>query len=244
MTIIARFVNWIIKRLLHLLLKLDVEQLKRIPKAGPLIMVVNHVNFLDAPIVCVHLLPKPITAFVKTETWKNPVLGPLFTMWGAIPIRRYEADLTAFEEARKALRDRKILAISPEGTRSGHGRLNKGLPGVVLLAARTGAPLMPVVYYGQEDFWPNLKKLKRTPVHVIVGEPFKLNIKGIALSREVREQVAGEIMYQLAALLPEKYRGVYSDLSKATEEYLVFDIGKESNLVKTRGKWAINPPVA
>lgn len=244
MTIIVRLVNWIIKRLLHLLLKLDVEQLKRLPKTGPLIMVVNHVNFLDAPIVCVHVLPKPITAFVKAETWNSPILGPLFTMWGAIPIRRYEADLTAFQAAQQALMNGKILAISPEGTRSGHGRLNKGLPGVVLLAARTGAPLLPVVYYGHEDFWKNLKRLRRTPVRVVVGEPFKLNIKGIALSREVRGQVVDEIMYQLAALLPEEYRGEYSDLNKATEEYLVFDIGKTSNLVKTKGKLAVSPPVA
>jgi 1-acyl-sn-glycerol-3-phosphate acyltransferase len=243
-TIASRFVNWSIKRILHIILKLDVGQLKRVPKSGPMIMVVNHVNFLDAPVITVHVLPKPLTGLVKEETWKSPLLGPLFTMWGAIPIRRYEADLGAFHDAQHALMNGKILAISPEGTRSGNGKLNKGLPGVVLLSVRTGAPLLPVVYYGHENFWNNLKHFKRTPMHIVVGEPFKLNIKGIALSRCIREQVIDEIMYQLAALLPEENRGLYSDLSKATEEYLVFDVGKESNLIKAKGKLAINPPAA
>lgn len=244
MTITSRFVNWSIKRILHVILKLDVDQLKRVPKTGPLILVVNHVNFLDAPVMTVHILPKPLTGLVKEETWKSPLLGPLFTMWGAIPIRRYEADLGAFKDAQKAIMDGKILAISPEGTRSGHGKLNKGLPGVVLLAVRTGAPLLPVVYHGHENFWENLKRFKRTPMHIEVGEPFKLNLKGIALSKDVREQVIDEIMYQLAALLPEQYRGVYSDMTKATEEYLVFDIEKKSNLVREKGRLAISPPAA
>ena len=39
-----------------------------------------------------------------------------------------------------------------------------------------------------------------------------------------------EIMYQMAALLPPAYRGVYSDLEAATQDYLVFAPGVESNL--------------
>jgi hypothetical protein len=37
-------------------------------------------------------------------------------------------------------------------------------------------------------------------------------------------------MYQMAALLPPAYRGVYSDLSAATETYVRFAPGVESNL--------------
>ncbi len=32
-----------------------------------------------------------------------------------------------------------------------------------------------------------------------------------------------EAMYQLAAILPPEYRGVYSDLDSATERFLVFE---------------------
>lgn len=232
----TRFVNWTLTRLTHVLCQIDESQLYKIPAKGPLIIVVNHVNFLDAPVFYLHILPRPLTALVKTETWDSPFLGPLFTMWKAIPIRRGEADLAAFYAAQQALTDGKIMVISPEGTRSGHGRLLKGLPGVVLLAARTGAPIMPVVYYGHENYQKDLKRLRRANFNIVVGNPFKLNLKGIALSRDVREQVTEEIMFQLASLLPEEYRGEYSNLHQASEEYLVFDVGMDSNLRKVCGK--------
>ena len=38
--------------------------------------------------------------------------------------------------------------------------------------------------------------------------------------KEVRQQIVDEMMYRLAALLPEHYRGVYSDLGHASETYL------------------------
>ncbi len=59
-----------------------------VPAQGPLMLVANHVNFLDAPVMYTHLQPRPLTAFVKAETWDNPVMGLLFNIWGGIPIRR------------------------------------------------------------------------------------------------------------------------------------------------------------
>ena len=115
-----------------------------------------------------------------------------------------------------------IFAIAPEGTRSEHGRLQKAHPGVVLLALRSGAPLLPVVYYGAEHFRENLRRLRRSDFHIVVGEPFYADAGGVKVTRQVRRQIVDEIMYQMAALLPPAYRGVYSDLNAATEKYLTF----------------------
>ncbi len=223
-------VNWLIRGLSSLLVKKDIKQLDKIPDTGPLILAVNHVNFLDVPIVAAHSTPKPLTALVKVETWDSPLMGELFTLWDAIPIRRGEADLDAMRAAVKALENGRIVGMAPEGTRSEHGQLQQGLPGIALLAVRSNAPILPLVYYGHEVFKQNIRKLKRAPFHVVVGEPFRLNIKGQALSRDIRTQATNEIMYQMAALLPEKYRGIYADLSRATEEFLEFDAGHSSNL--------------
>ena len=230
----ARFVNWGIRGISHLICKVDSSQLSKIPKRGPLIIVLNHVNFLDAPLISVHVLPKPLTALVKIETWKSPLLGPLFTMWEAIPIRRGEADLTAFQAAQQALKEDKMVAVAPEGTRSGDGVLGKGLPGVVLLALRSGAPMLPLVYYGHENYKDDFRHLRRAPFHIAVGEPFRLkNVHGI-LGKDVREKITEEIMYQLAALLPEKYRGSFADISKASKNYLSFDVKLESEYSNKR----------
>ena len=230
MTLAYRMVTSTIKALTRILCRVDDAQLARVPERGPLIIVANHVNFLEAPLLYTHLQPRSVTGFAKAETWDNPALGALFDLGRAIPLRRGEVDMTALRQALKALGTGHILAVAPEGTRSGHGRLQPGRPGVVFLALRSGAPLLPVVYYGGELFWRNLPRLRRTDFHIIVGQPFYLEPGGVKVTRQVRQQMTDEIMYQIAALLPPAYRGVYSDLAAATEAYLRFPPGVESNL--------------
>ncbi len=197
------------------------EELKAIPHKGPLLLVANHVNFLDVPIFYTHLIPRSVTGFAKIETWNNPALGFFFSLGGAIPIRRGEVDRTAIGHARDVLRSERILAIAPEGTRSGDGRLQKARTGVSVLALDSGAPVIPVAYYGGEKFSHNLPRLRRTDFYFRVGPPFRVRMEGGKLTRDVREQITTEIMYRLAALLPPEYRGYYADLSRATNRFLV-----------------------
>lgn len=225
-----------IKGLLRVLCRVDDAQLARVPDRGPLIVITNHVNFLEVPLLYTHLLPRPITGFAKAENWDNLFLGTLlFRVWGGIPLHRGEPDVRALRCALKALEEGAILGVAPEGTRSGHGRLQKGRPGVVWLAMYSGAPLLPVVFYGGEHFWRNLTHLRRTDFHIVVGQPFYLDTDAVKPTRQVRYQIIDEIMYQIAALLPPAYRGVYSDLTKATETYLRFPEGARSNLVGAQG---------
>jgi len=126
--------------------------------------------------------------------------------------------------AQEALAKHKMVGIAPECTRSGDGRLGKGLPGIVLLAQRTGAPILPIACWGHEDFWKNMTHFRRTDFFIGVGQPFTLKLSSGTLSKDVREQVTQEIMYQISMLLPERYRGVYADMDKITTEYLDFAI--------------------
>src|SRR4030042_5760798 len=131
------------------------DELAAIPHAGPLLLVANHVNFLDVPIFYTHLIPRSVTGFAKIETWRNPALGFLFSLGGAIPIRRGAVDRTAIGRALEVLRSGRILAVAPEGTRSGDGRLQKAYTGVAVLALDSGAPGWPVAYFGGEKFLPH-----------------------------------------------------------------------------------------
>jgi 1-acyl-sn-glycerol-3-phosphate acyltransferase len=230
MTLTYWVVTSTIKSLTRLLCRVDDAQLEQVPDRGPLILVANHVNFLEVPLLYTHLRPRPMIGFAKAETWDNPALRLLADLWGAIPLHRGEAAVVALHQALKALEAGHILGVAPEGTRSGHGRLQRGYPGVVFLALRSGAPLLPMVYYGGELFWSNLNRLRRTDFHIVVGRPFYLDAGGVKVTREARQQMTDEIMYQMAALLPQAYRGVYSDLATATEAYLRFPPGVESNL--------------
>jgi 1-acyl-sn-glycerol-3-phosphate acyltransferase len=229
-TLAHRVVTSTIRGLLRLLCRVDDTQLARVPDQGPLIVVSNHINFLEVPLLFTHLWPRPVTGFVKVETWDNPALRFLADLWGAIPLQRGEADMAAFRAALRALDEGQILVIAPEGTRSGHGRLLRGKAGLVLLARRTSPLLLPMVHYGGETFWDNLRCLRRTSFRMVVGQPFHLDAGGVKVTAEVRQQMVDEIMYQLAALLPPPYRGVYADLAAATETYLRFPPGSQSNL--------------
>jgi len=207
------------RSLTRLLCRIDDHSLKQVPQQGPLIIVCNHINALEVPIVFPRLQPRPVTGFAKSETWDNPILGPLFDIWDVIPIRRGQPDITALRQGLKVLEDGKILAITPEGTRSGDGRLQQGHPGVVMLALHSGAPILPLVYYGNEDFHHNLRHLRRTDFRIRVGKPFQIEIPK-KVTTEMRRKITDEIMYQMAVLLPPQYRGVYSDMSAVSSEYL------------------------
>jgi len=199
-----------IKGLLRIACRIDADQLDRVPLTGPLIVVVNHINSLEVPIIYTHMHPRPVTAFVKAETWDKPVLGPLARLWDAIPLRRGEADAGAFRQAFDALDRGQIVVVAPEGTRSGHGRLQRGLPGVVLLALKSGVPLLPMASHGAEDYAANLRRLQRSNFRIAVGDPFVLSPGGHRVDRHLRQRLADALMYRIAALLPPTQRGVYA----------------------------------
>jgi len=222
MTLTFRAVNATMKSLTHVLCRIDDSQLSLVPGHGPLILVANHINFLEVPVVFTHLQPRPVTGFVKSETWDNRAMALLFNVWGGIPLKRGEADMAAYHLALEALAAGKIVAVAPEGTRSGDGHLQQGNPGIVTLALRSGAPVLPLVYYGSEKFRSNIIRLRRTDFQIRVGRPFYLHTGGVKITRHVRQAITDEIMYQLAALLPDSYRGVYANLDAATQNHLRF----------------------
>jgi 1-acyl-sn-glycerol-3-phosphate acyltransferase len=218
-----RMLNATFKGLTSLMCRVEAEQLKRVPTRGPLILVSNHINFLEIPIIYTRLqISCPLTGFAKAETWDNPIMGRIFDIWGVIPIHRGQADLTAIKRGLAVLQQGHIVAVTPEGTRSNHGQLLRGHPGVVVLALLSGAPVLPVVHYGHEKYRQDFSRLRRSDFNVVVGKPFLLDSHGIKVTSDVRQQMTNEIMYQLAALLPERYRGAYADINQATDQYLQF----------------------
>lgn len=199
------------------------ENWERIPHDGPLLAYANHTGMVEAPIIYTQLQPRPkVTALAKVEAWDNWFLNWVFSLWEIIPIRRGEADMEALRNSLEMLEKGYILGISPEGTRSKSGKLLRAHGGVAMLALKSSVPLIPVAHWGGENFGRNVKKFKRTDFSIRVGEKFYLDDHGQRVSKEIRQQMADEMMYQLAKLLPEEYRGEYSDIENATETYLRF----------------------
>jgi 1-acyl-sn-glycerol-3-phosphate acyltransferase len=213
----------IIKVGLSILCRVDAPDLDKVPARGPIIVISNHTGSLEVPVMFTWLQPRPLTGWAKIETWDKPFMAWLFDLWGAIPVRRGEADMIALRTALEKLQQGHLFGVAPEGTRNKTGKLLRAHPGAVTLAFRSNAPLLPIAHWGGEKFLSNLKRLRRTDFSMRVGRPFTLNTNGERITREQRQQVVDEMMYQLAMLLPEEYRGEYSDMSKATTQFLKFE---------------------
>ncbi len=221
-----RLVNALFYRFFHLLVHVETDELEQIPAKGPLLLITNHINFLEGPIVYTdlqHRQPRPLTGFAKVEFWDNPFTAFLFDTWDTIPLKRGEADLSAIKEAVARIKAGDIFAMAPEGTRSLDAKLLRAHSGIAMLGYMSGAPILPFAGYGHENYANDLKHFHRPTYHLKLGKPFRLDSGGQRVKGDMRQEMADEIMFQLAALLPERYRGEYADLTQATTKYLNFD---------------------
>jgi len=222
MNALQSFVSGVIWTLTSISCRIDAPDIQKVPHHGPLILAVNHINSLEVPLLMARLSPRGVIGLTKIETWDNKMMGWLFDLYNAIPIRRGEADLEAMHRCLSILTKGEILAVAPEGTRSYDGKLLTGQPGIVVLALHSGAPVLPVAHWGGEIFPQNIKRLKRTDFHVRVGKPFTLDAKGERPVGKMRQAMVDEIMCQIAALMPAEYRGRYADCESSQQKYIHF----------------------
>ncbi len=220
MTFSERIVNAAIRGVARVLLRFDPSPLGVVPGRGPLIVVSNHTTNIEAPLLYVFLRPRPVSGIAKRELWSNPVTRFLMQIWDMIPISRGRLDNRAFERARRSLISGALLGIAPEGTRSGSGLLRRGQPGAAMLALQGDVPILPMAHWGLHSFADNLRRGRRTPVSVRVGQPFRLKRPPGRPGPAVLRQMADEIMYQIAVLLPARFRGAYRDLDAMTTEFV------------------------
>jgi 1-acyl-sn-glycerol-3-phosphate acyltransferase len=202
--------------------RIDDAQIAKVPARGPLILITNHVNVLEIPVLHSRLQPRPISGFFAAKRLESAWMRWLLNTLNGIPVQRDKLDRTALRQAISRIRAGDTFVIAPEGTRNADGRLGTGKPGVVLLAQQSGAPIQPIVHWGDKHWQRNLRRLRRTPFHIAVGRPFRLDTGGKRVDRRMRLEILDQIMVQMAALLPPEYRGVYSNRDAAKPKYLQF----------------------
>ena len=182
--------------------------LDNVPKAGPAIVMINHVAWAD-PFVVLAALGRPITPMAKVEVFEDWRIRWLTSPYGAIPVHRGDVDTQAIRSATEVLNEGGLVLISPEGTRSETGGLIQGQEGMAYLATRANVPILPVAITGTPKLNHHLKRLRRAPITITVGELFRLDAGDGKLSRETLRRLTDEAMRHLAAVLPEEMRGAY-----------------------------------
>ena len=157
--------------LFRFLFRGSTQGLEHVPMEGPLVVASNHGSHLDPPLLG-HALGRPVAFMAKAELFAIPLLGAVIRACGAYPVRRGASDREAIRTATAKLEEGWATGVFLDGTRQANGRVNNPLPGAALLAARSGAPLLPVAIVnshralGSGRIWPRL-----VPLQLRVGAP-------------------------------------------------------------------------
>ncbi|GAB4480509.1 MAG: lysophospholipid acyltransferase family protein [Anaerolineales bacterium] len=214
-----KFLRALIRGVFNLIAEVKISGVENVPARGAFIIATNHIGIVD--IAMFHYVFDRFDMFIPVaEKWeKIGWIRFLARNLNFLFVDRFNPDLKALRKMIALMEAGNSLVIAPEGTRSRTGALIEGKPGVAYLAARSGYPVVPVAITGTEDkvLLANLKRFKKSPVTLTAGTPF--NIAPLPKSgREAALQAAlDDIMCHIAALLPERYRGVYADHPRLKE---------------------------
>lgn len=191
--------------------------LENVPASGGVIIATNHLSQIDNALLFANPARADITALVTTKYQKHAAIRWIVNTAGAIWIDRDIADFNAVRAAARALAEGRALGIAPEGTRSLSGELLEGKPGTLLLAVKSGAPIVPVAIWGSEDAGRKLKALHRPVLTVRFGQPFTIPPIARGEHTQALQHWTDELMCRIAAMLPEKYRGFYKEHPRLKE---------------------------
>jgi putative phosphoserine phosphatase/1-acylglycerol-3-phosphate O-acyltransferase len=140
----------------------------------PAVFLFNHQSSID-PVLLMALLRRDVTAVAKKELAANPVVRLAGALADAVFIDRADraGSIAAMQPmVEKALLLGKSLAVAPEGTRSGTGRLGSFKKGAFRLAMAGGVPVIPIVFRNANDVWPlGTQFMRPGTVDVVVHPP-------------------------------------------------------------------------
>jgi 1-acyl-sn-glycerol-3-phosphate acyltransferase len=184
---------------------------RNVPKKGPLIIVANHLNLADPPLLSASI-PRRIVFMVKQEFYYGRWDTRFVRAFGAFPVRRGGVDRGALRQAETVLREGQVLGMFPEGTRSPNAQMQHAYPGTALIAMRSGAPILPVGISGTERIH-GVKSVVLGHPHITVniGQPFSPPPACSKITNAQLKELTELIMRRIAELVPQSYQGVYGD---------------------------------
>jgi len=212
-------IRWLIRLIFNLVARVEVRGYENLPTEGGFVIATNHLGIVDVPIAF-YALDRWDMFVMIGEKWEKVNLfrwvGKYFNF---IFIDRFNPDIKTLRKVISLMEKNNILVIAPEGTRSRTGALIEAKPGTSYLATKLNRPIIPVGITGTEDqaLIANLKRFHRGHITVTAGLAFTLPPLPRENRDEVLKQYTDEIMCHIAALLPEKYRGVYSNHPRLKE---------------------------
>lgn len=165
------FLSLIISRLIC---RVKVEGNRNVPQKGAFILASNHISDMD-PFLVGTCITRKLNYMAKKELFANKFWNWMFRKWGAFPVDREKADISAIKEAIKLLNSGKGLLLFPEGGKRDGIENSKVQDGVGFLASKTQVPVIPVFIKGADKAMPkNAKFIKPADINVRFGEKISI----------------------------------------------------------------------
>ena len=178
---LMRFITWV---LVNTLYRVRVDGTQHIPEEGPVLLVCNHVSFMD-PLLLMANLRRPARFVMYYKIFNIPLLNFVFRTAKAIPIAGQKEDpdvlRKAYEDVDAALADGEVVCIFPEGGLTKDGEVATFRPGVAHILQQRPVPVVPMALRGLwGSVWSrrdNMLRRARLPrrfrarVELVIGEP-------------------------------------------------------------------------
>lgn len=194
-----RFMVWL---LIHSIYRVRARGLEKIPDEGPVVLVCNHVSYVDALIIA-GCIRRPVRFVMYYKIYNLPVLNFIFRTAKTIPIAgKYEDEALlnkAFDEIDQALLDGDVVCIFPEGKLTADGKMNTFRDGVEKIIARQPVPVIPMALQG---LWGSAFSRQRSNIFCRLFKGFKSSV-GLVVGDLIQPQQAS------AKMLQEKVQDLY-----------------------------------
>ncbi len=192
-----RIIRWVVTLFFKIYGRWEVIGREHVPSSGSVILVSNHISYLDPPLMgCA--LPRIGEFMAKADLWNNRFLAFVMPLLNVFPVNPGKADLSSLRKALKVLESGMVLGLFPEGTRSKTGQLLPGEKGIAFLVKKSGAPILPMAIIGANKMLPpGAKRLYKTKLKVAFGEPIFFT------PDSSREEIVTGVMRAIAKLLTD-----------------------------------------
>ncbi len=164
---------------------------ENIPAEGACLICPNHVHALDSAVILT-TQKRQVYFMAKDVLFKNAFIKWLAKIFGIFPVKRGGKDIEAIKTSLRILKKGGILAMFPEGTRQGLAKGVKPKSGAILIAAKSGAPIIPCGVKG--SFKPFTK------VTLNYGKPILIDKDADLNNKEVLDELTTNMMNEIIRL--------------------------------------------
>lgn len=178
---VYHFISSIFYIIFKVFFRIKVSGRENLPKKGAAIVMSNHISNYDPPLLAA-VFNRPLRFMAKKELFESPVMRFVLYLADAFPVDRDKRDIRAVKKALQVLKKGELLGLFPEGTRMPEGEPGDPKEGSVMLAVKSGVPIIPV----------GIKNVKTDGrITVNIGQAFTMDeFSKKRLSKEEREKAA------------------------------------------------------